>query len=305
MLILMEQANTKLGTTLVLLSALFFGSHGVWSRLIGNGMDVFFQGWTRALIILILIVPVLIWRKEISAIQSKDIKWLIVFLIFTSFTQAPLFYAFNHMDIGTASLLFFVSMFLTMNIIGVSFFAESITKIKIISALLALIGMYMVFSFSIAQFSVLAALMAIMNGVASGGEVAFSKKLTGNHSPLFVVSLSWVIILVTNLIISLTIGERQIAIELTKPWFWQICYSLVSLFGFWFVIAGFKHVDATIGALLGLLEIVFSVTFGVIIFKESLSPVIILGGVLILVSSGLPSVQGLFKFLQTKKSMND
>ena len=126
------------GAPLVLLSALMFGSYGVWSRLIGDAMGSFFQGWTRALIILILLVPFALIRKEIIKVSREDRGWLVVFLIFTSMTQAPIFYAFNHMDIGTASLLFFVSMFLTMNMISVWFLGEKLTMIKIFSSLIAI-----------------------------------------------------------------------------------------------------------------------------------------------------------------------
>ena len=52
------------GSAAVLMSALFFGSYGVWSRLIGAEMGSFFQGWTRALIIVILILPFVVWKME-------------------------------------------------------------------------------------------------------------------------------------------------------------------------------------------------------------------------------------------------
>ncbi|MDB4939596.1 MAG: hypothetical protein JWO40_21 [Candidatus Doudnabacteria bacterium] len=289
----MEKSPKNIGNLLVLLSALMFGSYGVWSRLIGPSMDSFFQGWTRALIILVLLAPIVLIRKEIVEIKPEDRKWVAVFLVFTSLTQAPLFYAFNHMDIGTASLLFFVSMFLTMNLIGAVFLKEKFTAIKSWSAVLAVIGMYLIFSFSISHFIAFAAAMAVLNGIASGGEIAFSKKLTGDYSPLYVVCLSWGIILVTNLIVSLVIKERQISLSFSMPWFWQLCYSVASLLGFWLVIAGFKYIDASIGALLGLLEIVFSIIFGIWIFNESLTVSVVVGGLLIIVAAALPSIAGL------------
>jgi drug/metabolite transporter (DMT)-like permease len=278
------------GIILVLLSALMFGSYGVWSRLIGDAMGNFFQGWTRALIILVLILPLALWRREVIKIDKKDWGWLVVFLIFTSLTQAPIFYAFNHMDIGSATLLFFVSMFLTMNLIGIVFFRESFGFVKLLSTLLALIGMYFVFSFSINYFSILAAFMAILNGIASGGEVAFSKKLSARYSPLYLIVLSWVIILISNYIISVAVGEQQVAPSISISWAWQVCYSLTSLFAFWLVIAGFRHVQATIGALIGLLEIVFSVTFGTLIFHETLTLSIVTGGILIILAAALPNL---------------
>ncbi|HLD02502.1 MAG TPA: EamA family transporter, partial [Candidatus Nanoarchaeia archaeon] len=199
----------KKGLLLIFLSSILFGSYGVWSRLIGDSFGDFFQGWTRGLILTIALLPILLWRKEIVPIAKKDFGWLAIFLIFTSLTQAPIFYAFNHMDIGSASLLFFVSMLLTMYVVGITFLGEKLTKIKVISFILAGIGMYTIFSFSLVAFTLLAAIMAIINGIASGGEVSFSKKLTGNYSPLYVSWLSWLIITITNLPFSLFFGETQ------------------------------------------------------------------------------------------------
>jgi drug/metabolite transporter (DMT)-like permease len=210
-------------------------------------------------------------------------------------TQAPIFYAFNHMDIGTASLLFFVSMFLTMNAVGVGFFSERINALKYVAILMAVMGMYLVFSFSIASFTLLAALMAILNGIASGGEVAFSKKLSANYSPLYLTLLSWVIILITNGGISLALGETQLAPDFSMAWFWQLCYSIVSLFAFWLVIEGFKRVDATIGSLIGLLEIVFSVMLGILVFSEAITPSVALGGLLIICAAALPQIKAFFR----------
>lgn len=288
-----EETRKTFGTVAVLASALLFGSYGVWSKLIGDGMGNFFQGWTRALLIIVILLPVVLWRRELVRIDRKDRKWLAVFLAFTSMTQAPIFYAFNHMDIGTASLLFFVSMFLTMGSIGVVLYGEKLTPAKVCAAILAVVGMYFVFSFTLAAFSALAALMAVVNGIASGGEIAFSKKLSSSYTSLYLILMSWAIILVTNLVISLAIGEAQVVPALSATWLWQICYSVVSLFAFWLVIVGFKHVDATIGALLGLLEIVFSILLGILLFGERITPTIVLGGALILLAMALPHLRDL------------
>jgi len=291
----MNNKKENYGYLIIILSALMFGSYGVWSRLMGDSFDSFFQGWTRALIILILLVPFAIWKKEIVKIKKEDRKWVIVFMVFTSFTQAPLYYAFNHLDIGLASLLFFVSMFLTMNVIGLIFYNEKVTIIKIISSLFAILGMYIIFSFSISSFAIFAVMMAILNGIASGGEIAFSKKLSNKYSPLYLIIISWAIILISNGVISVIIGENQVMPSFASPWFWQVCYSIAGLFAFWFAIIGIKHINIGIGALLGLLEIVFSILLGIIIFKEILSTKVIIGAILIIIAAALPHLVKIFK----------
>lgn len=281
------------GILLILFSAIMFGSYGVWSRLMGDSFGVFFQGWTRALIILVLITPILIYKKMIIRIERPDWKWLAIFLIFTSATQAPIFYAFNHMDIGSATLIFFTTMLLTMYVVGFVFLKEKLSLVKIISFLLALSGLYFLFSFSLEKFALFAATMAVLNGVASGGEVSFSKKLSGNYSPLYLTWLSWLVIFPSNALLSLLLGEPQIIPSLNIVWLWQFGYVFASIFAFWFVIAGLKHVEASIGGLMGLLEVVFSLAFGILIFHEALSSRVILGGVLILLAASAPHISSL------------
>lgn len=287
--------NFNKGTLLIFLSSLGFGSYGVWSKLIGTSLGTFFQGWTRGLVLSIILIPILIFKKEIIPIEKKDWGWLIVFLIFTSATQAPIFYAYTHMDIGSASLLFFVTMLLTMYIVGFIFLKEKVTKLKVISFILALLGLYTIFSFSLQKFTVLAASMAVINGIASGGEVSFSKKLTGNYSALYVSLMSWLIIIPTNGLLSLVLGEKQLLPSFHLYWLWQLCYILVSLFAFWFVIAGLKYVEASVGGLIGLLEVIFSVFFGIVLFGESLTMRIVLGAASILGAASLPHVNTLLR----------
>jgi len=281
------------GILFIAISALMFGSYGVWSRLIGSSFGLFYQGWTRALIISVVLLPILFWNKQIVPIAKKDWGWLGLFLIFTSCTQAPLFYAFNHMDIGSATLLFFVSMLITMYLFGIFFLGEKLTKIKIISFILAAIGMYVIFSFSLVAFSLLAALMAIINGIASGGEVSSSKKLSGNYSPLYITWLSWVIIFITNTPVSFLLGETQYLPSLNMVWLYQIGYVISSILGFWLVIKGLKYVEASAGGLIGLLEIVFSIFLGIIIFNEHLTLKIICGAILVILAVSMPHVNEL------------
>ncbi|MBI2637561.1 MAG: DMT family transporter, partial [Candidatus Sungbacteria bacterium] len=193
------------GVIFIVLSSVLFGSYGVWSKFMGSSFGVFYQGWVRALLISIALFPILLFTKKIVSFERSDLKWLAVFLVFTSFTTAPIYYAFTHMTISAAYLLFFVGAILAMYIVGFTLFREKITKIKLIALIIACLGLYAVFSFSIDNFTLLAASMAFVNGIASGGEIAFSKKLSGLYSPLYLSWLSWIAILVTNGIISLAV----------------------------------------------------------------------------------------------------
>ena len=273
-----------------------FGSYGVWSKLIGSDFGVFFQGWSRAFLIALLLFPFLLFTRQIVRIKREDWGWMLVFLIFTSLTQAPIFYAFTHMDIGSATLLFFVSFLLTMYAVGIFFLGERLNTVKAVSFLLALSGLYLVFSFSLAVFALLAALMAVLNGIASGGEVSFSKKLTGQYSALYLSWMGWVAVAVSNAFVSFWLGEAQLIPSFDIVWFYWAAYAVASIIGFWAVLEGLKYVEAGIGGLLGLLEVVFSIAFGILIFSEGLSTKIVIGACLILLAAALPHLYSLVAF---------
>jgi drug/metabolite transporter (DMT)-like permease len=287
-----EMTNHKTkGILLVLFSTLMYGSYGVWSRLLGPHFPNFYQGYVKALLISVPLVIFLILREGLPRIDRRDLKWFVVYLAFTSATQAPLYYAYNHMDIGGATLLFYVTCLITMYLIGYYFLDERITVIKLFSFALGCAGLYTVFSFSISRFSLLAAGMAILNGIATGGEVAFSKKLSERYSAIFLTAISWLIIAVTSLPISLILGEQQIIPAFNTQWLILIGYSVVSLLGFWSVIYGLRYLEASIGGLIGMLEIIFGIALGIFLFDEELTLKIFIGATLILAAAAMASIR--------------
>lgn len=286
--------HSNKGILFVLVSTFLFATYGVWSRLIGDSFGIFYQSWSRALVITLLLFPYLLWKKRIIPISRKDFGWFGIFLFFTSLTQAPIFYAFNHMDIGTATLLFFVSMLLMMYCTGLLFLGETLTKIKIVCFILAGIGLYIMFSFSLALFSLLAAGLAIVNGIVSGGEISFSKKLSQKYSVLYLSWWSWVIIVLTNAPLSFLLGEVQHLPSFEIVWLYELGYILASIFGFWFILEGVKYTEASIAGLLGLLEVVFSILLGILLFKEELALKIVIGALFIIVAAALPHVVDLW-----------
>ena len=290
----MSLSTRKLkGYLMVLASALCFGSYGVWSRFLGSDFGIFFQGWVRSIIILAILLPIALFGKHLKAVKKPDQKWFATTMIFTVFTQVPLYYAFNHLPLGTATLIFYGLFLISSYMIGWIFLAEKMTVVKIISLATALVGLCITFSLSLAVFSIGAMLLAALNGIASGGEVATSKKSSDRYSSLQITAYSWILILITHLPLSLMMHERQLMPALSWQWLAMLGYAISGLAGFWLVIEGFKFIDASIGGLIGLLEIIFSVLFGVFIFKDQLTTPIVLGGLIILASAILPDVYSL------------
>jgi drug/metabolite transporter (DMT)-like permease len=80
------------GYLMIFLSALGFGSYGVWSRSIGEDFGVFFQGWVRSALVLLALLPYAYFTKSFTTVRRADLKWLLTPVIFGIFTQAPIYW---------------------------------------------------------------------------------------------------------------------------------------------------------------------------------------------------------------------
>lgn len=278
------------GYAMILLSTIGFGSYGTWSRLIGGEFGVFTQGWVRSALVLLVLIPIAVVTKDFKKVEKADIKWILAPVLFAIATQAPLYYAFNHMDIGTATLIFYAMFVITSYIVGTFLLGERLTRIKIVSLMLAFCGLTILFGVSLGSVSLFALLMAVTNGIASGGEVATTKKSTQKFSSLQVSIYVWGGILVTHLPLALLLREPQVPIGLNYIWGSMVGYAVSGLLATWLVFEGFKYVDASIGGLLGLFEILLGVFFGILFFHELLTPSILVGGGLIVLAAMLPDL---------------
>ena len=109
-----------------------------------------------------------------------------------------------------------------------------------ISLVLALVGLFVTFGLSLAVFSVGAMLLAAFNGIASGGEIATSKKSTGHYSSMQVVIYSCVLVLITHLPLSLLLHEKQVMPAFTILWLAMFAHAISGFGGYWLVIEGFE-----------------------------------------------------------------
>lgn len=281
--------NQLKGTVLVFISSILFGSYGIWAVLIGKSFGIFFQGYVRSILVLIILIPICVYLKSWRKIEKKDYKLFLWFSLFVVFTQAPLYYAFQNSGVGIASLVFFATYLITQYIFGSVILKEKIGKIKSISLILAIVGLFFIFNTSLGIFSLLALFMASLNGIASGFEVAYTKLLT-KYNPIQTSIIAWSAIAMTHFPISILIGEKQIAPTFSSQYLSMVCFAAAGALAFFLVVYGYKYVEASIGGLIGLFEIIFAIIFGAIIFGEKITPSIIIGSIIILTSASLPYI---------------
>ncbi len=282
------------GSVLILISALMFGSYGLLSREIEN-YDIFYQTYLRCFVIALILFVLGYVRKDFKRIDKQDIRWFLVVCAFTVFSVAPIVYAFKYLTLGTASFLFYGSLTIFTYILGFGFFKEKITNVKAAGLILSTAGLILIFSGSFGAALLLPSLMALLNGVASSGEVVFSKKISNKYSTIQISFIVFVVIALTHFVLSLLLQENQDATLITQNFGNILLFAAASIIGMLTVIEGYKYVEPSIGAIIGLMEVVFSLLFGILVFHEATNGSAVLGGVLIIVSAALPNMVEVYR----------
>ncbi len=281
------------GYTLILGSSVVFASYGIWSKMMGDQFGIYYQGWVRALIVLLMITPLMYWRKMIVPIQKEDRRWFWLYIVFTLFTQVPLYYAYIKTGIGAATLMFYAAYVIASYIVGRYLVGEKMTKTKVAALILAFVGLGFVYRQSALVFSAFGLAMAALNGVASGSEVSISKNISSKYLTLTLTWYSWLAILLTHLPVSLIASDKMAMPAFSMEWGAMILYSLAGLLGFWLALEGLRYLDASVASLIGLAEILWAVLFGVLFFQEKITAGVLFGGLAIFTAGLLPDVASL------------
>jgi len=281
------------GSGLVALSAIFFASYGIWSKLMAIGLDEFSQAWTRALILLPIIGLIGLVFKQFKPIKKVDFPWFILIGLMGALNQAPYYYGFLKLPIGTATLLFYLGLTLGGYILGPLLFKEKIDKFKWLALSLGVIGLITIYKFELNLTLWLPATASLVAGLMGATAVVSTKKLSSHYSELQVISSYLVFMLPINFLIGISTHQTIPNLDQTSIWLPAIGYALSFLTANLLVTAGFKYLEPSVGAIIGLLEIIFAIIFGAIVFKETATLVLLFGCGLILSAAILPDLKKL------------
>ena len=97
--------KNNLGLFLLLTSAFFYSTYGVFSKFISTGFEPFTHAWTRSFLTLILFLIFGLAKKLYTKIKKEDIKWYLIIGIIGALAIAPTYYSLAYLNIGTALFL--------------------------------------------------------------------------------------------------------------------------------------------------------------------------------------------------------
>lgn len=285
-----KKVAAPLGATLVVVSSIFYASYGVWTKLMGD----FFSGYTasalRSVLVLVILVPIALVLRKFEPIQfKKNLHYLIGLVVASCFIWGPLYYSILHAGISMTLTVAYASIVIGMFVFGWLMAGERFTKDKAISAALGLFGLVLIFSPSGSDVAWFALGLAFLSGLGSAFNTVIVKKIPYNATQATLVM--WVASVIANVFMAFLFQEKQPAMGLHIQWLYLVFFAIASVIATWTLVTGVKLIEAGAAGILGLLEIVFGVAFGMILFHERPSTLALAGAVVIIAASTIPYVK--------------
>lgn len=283
-----QPKQAPLGTGLIILSSFFYASYGIWTTLIGDFMGGYTASALRSLLVLLILVPIALLVRHFQPLRlRKNWKYLVGLLLSALFIWGPLYYAILHAGVGLALTVNYAAIVIGMLFFGWLMAREKMTRLKLISALLGITGLALVYLPSgIAGVGLLALGAATLSGLAGAANAVIAKKISYNatQTTLFV----WLTSVIANVLMAIVFAESIPTIELRIEYFYLLLFAIASVLASWLLIRGVKLIDAGIAGILGLLEIVFAILFGIIFFHEQPGVIALIGAGVIIVAAAVP-----------------
>jgi len=284
--------NKTLGVSSLIGATFLYGWFGVLSKLIAYDLPIFYASATRDIFaLLILTIPLyLTRRKNFRKIEKADYKWITLRSFFGLLAFLGSYISFVYLEIGTAYFIFYGGSTVFGFLLGRLLFQEKITWSKGLALLLAVLGLYTIYQINISANNGLYILLAGLGGMATAIWNIFSKKVSDKYSALQLNFLDFLIVLVFTILFSILKKEAWVMPEFSIVWLYNLLFATIFIVNGQLMVIGFNNLDAQIGSLIMLTEILFGIILGFFLFKEVVTVLTLVGGMLIVTAVILPEL---------------
>lgn len=281
--------NNKIkGYLFAAISAVTYGMNPLFALPLYNaGMDLFSVLFFRYLIAIPILAVMLKIRRRDFSIEKKDIMPLIILGILFALSSITLFSSYHHMDAGIASTILFVYPIIVALIMFI-FFKEKISSKTIACIAVALVGIALLCKSGEGAVVSTKGILFVLGSALSYSiyivmvNKSRIKKMATIKVTLYVLAVGWIIFAVRALASgALTTPPAE------KWWLWA---NIIALSVFPTVISlictteAIQYIGSTPTAILGVLEPVTAVFFGIVVFNEVMTTRIAIGLILVITS---------------------
>jgi drug/metabolite transporter (DMT)-like permease len=283
-----KASTTVFGSSLIILSTIFYGSYGVWTRLMGNSFGPFMQAWIRAALIIAILYAISVFTKQSwQRVRWRDDKWwLIAWILGSWFIGGPLFYAYNRLGIGVTTLIFYSGYLMSMFMLGWLVNHERFSFDKLLATLLALTGLVLISAPTVNRAALLPLCASLLAGWGIGIDLVVSQHV--KYNSLQTSALAWAAGMVGSLPMAFLLHERTPGLHDVSAWAYLLIFVLACIAASWLAVHGVKLIEAGAAGLMGMLEIVWAVLFGILFFHERPHFLAYAGAILIVAAAAIP-----------------
>lgn len=278
-------ANVKSrGYALGAVAAASYGLNPLFTLpLYGAGMGVDSVLFYRYLLAVVMLGALMLVRRQSFALRRRDLVPLAVMGLLFSFSSLFLFESYNHMDAGIASTILFLYPVLVAVIMAVGFH-EKAGKATMLSILLALTGIAMLYKGGDGEpLSFFGVALVFLSSLCYAVYIVGVNRSSLRGLPTEKLTFYALLFGLGVYVVRLRFCADLQAIPTPGLWINAVSLALFpTIVSLVTMAAAIRSIGSTPTAILGALEPLTALFFGVVVFGEQLTPRIVLGVVLIL-----------------------
>ena len=222
-------------------------------------------------------------QHQSFALHKADVLPLVIMGLLFSFSSLLLFMSYNYMDAGIASTILFVYPVMVAVIMGI-FFKEKISAITVFSILLALSGIALLYQGDGNKpLSTLGIIFVLLSSLSYAIYIVGVNRSTLKNLPTTKLTFYAILFGLSVYIVRLNFcTELQV---IPSAWLWADVLSLAILptaVSLVCTALAIHYIGSTPTAILGALEPVTALFFGVLLFHEKLTPRLMMGILMII-----------------------
>ena len=239
----------------------------------------------RYLLAVVMLGALMLFRRQSFALTRRDIAPLAVMGLLFSFSSLFLFESYNHMDAGIASTILFLYPVLVAVIMAVGFH-ERVTAATVLSIALAFGGISLLYEGSDGQtLSLWGVMLVIFSSLCYAIYIVGVNRSSLKSLPTEKLTFYALLFGLSVYVVRLRFGAGLQPVPTPALWVNAVSLALFPTIVSLVTMAGaIRRIGSTPTAILGALEPVTALFFGVMVFGERLTPRIVTGVVLILVA---------------------
>lgn len=239
----------------------------------------------------LLAIPILgfmMWSRGMSfRLEGRAVTLVAVMGLLMAVSSYALFESYNHIDVGIASTLLFVYPIM-VSLIGRIVFGEQLRSRVVVSMLGALVGVALLYNTGSGMtLSTAGTLLAMGSGLAYAVYIVGVNRSVLRDMPSLKLTFYVIVFGISFFLIRVVVSGELPMPSAEHWWLWGDVVGIAvfpTAISFLCTTAAIHAIGSSPTAILGALEPVTGVVVGVCLFGEQLTPIVVLGMLLIIAS---------------------